>query len=115
MENSLDIMKLWWWRQWECEKKNNQKKKQNSKLNEQNKNSACFFVDFFSIPAQLRCPMAKFWEQERQGVKYSTISVWTQAQSPLFSSNLNSLLFIRLGLIWKSLKGFFLDNAFLGS
>ena len=71
-------------------------KKQNSKLNEQNKNPACFFVDFFSIPAQLRCSVAKFWEWERQGVKHSVISVWTRVQSPLFSSNLNSFLFFDL-------------------
>ena len=37
---------------------------------EQNNNSAratCLFVHFFSVPAQLRCEMNKFWVDLRKG------------------------------------------------
>ena len=58
-------MKLRRWRQ--------EKRQESSRFNEQNNNSARFFVYFFAVPAQLRREMTNFkftWERERQGDKF---------------------------------------------
>ena len=52
---------------------------------------------YISLPSlhnyDVKWPNFKFtWERERQGDKYSTISVWTRTLSPLFNFNQNSLL-----------------------
>ena len=90
-----DLSKLRWRRQRERLKSN--------RFYEQNKNSARasrFFVHFFAVPAQIRRDITKFcqwvdlrtWERERQGDKFHSLSLWTRTRSPLFSSDLTSLL-----------------------
>ena len=54
-----------------------------------------------------------FWGRERQGVKNSTICVWTKLRPPLFSSNINFLLLSNCAtrdnrqMVWKDAESIF--------
>ena len=64
------------------------------KFNEQNNNSArasCFFVHFFAVSAQLQREILG-WLENGNGKVIITFSLLTRTRSPLFSSNLTSLL-----------------------
>ena len=73
---------------------------------------ACF-AHFFAVSAQLLREMAKFFEHGNGKAINSTISVWTRARPPLFSSNINSLLLSNWAtwgnreMVWKDAETIF--------
>ena len=132
--NEITKLRQWWQR----------KLKKSKRLNKQNNNSACasrFSVHLLAVPSNydvkwpnfklpslynydVKRPIFKFtWERERQDDKFYWywISVWTRTRSPLFSSNLISLLLSNRATwnnyenVWKVVFGHFSSQKGTGT